>query len=233
MKNQWRYEMKYFLKLWGSCAYVTRKGFTHAWVNFGSFKKAELRIRDSTITAPGIRELSSFVKCLPTHYDKLKLLQRKVKPMDVNIECHFGRTTVNLPEDANAKRIIAEFTNLLSKIEPLLELAEIIIEQVQRRPLKTDTSVRFIGCGEIDGMSIEQWLAVRKEAGTKIDPNTAEVYCTFRQTLDPYGVYGELPEICQQVGRDCFAQSPGSDVWVWFGDLPDATERAICKRHSK
>jgi hypothetical protein len=149
------------------------------------------------------------------------------------ITCHFGRTTVNLPEDANAKKIIAEFTNLLSKIEPLLELAEVIIEQVQRRPLKTDTSARFIGYGEIDGMSIEQWLAVRKEAGTKIDPATAEVHWAYRQSLDPYGVYGELPEICQQVDREHFARSPGSYVWVWFGDLPDATERAICKRHSK
>ena len=115
-----------------------------------------------------------------------------------------------------------------------LVAALVMIEQVQRRPLKTDTSVRFIGCGEIDGLSIEQWLAVRKAAGTKIDPNTAEVEWAYRQTLDPYGVYGELPEICQQVGRDYFARSPGSDVWVWFGDLPDATERALWKRyHSK
>ena len=77
--------MKYFLKLWGSSAYVTRKRLTYAWVNFRSPKKAVLRIRDSSITAPGIRELCSFVKSLPTHYDRLKLRQRKAKPMDHRI----------------------------------------------------------------------------------------------------------------------------------------------------
>jgi hypothetical protein len=221
--------MKYFLKLWGSCAYVTRQRFNHAWL---TPKKAELCIPDSRITAPDLRELSSFVKSLPTHCDRLKLLLHKAK-QDKIIEWHFERTTVSLRQDANARKIIAQFTNLLSKIEPLLELAEVIIKQVECRPLKTDTSVRFIGYGEIDGLSIEQWLAVRKEAGTKIDPNKAEVDWAYAQTLDPYGVYGELPEICQQVGREHFARSPGSDVWVWFGDLPDATHRAICKRHSK
>jgi hypothetical protein len=43
---------------------------------------------------------------------------------------------------------------------------------------------------------IEQWLAVRKEAGLKIDPETAEVDWDYGQTLDPYGVLDEweLPE---------------------------------------
>ena len=37
------------------------------------------------------------------------------------------------------------------------------------------------------------WLAIRKEAGRKIDPETAEVDWIYAQTLDPYGVYPDLP----------------------------------------
>ena len=75
------------------------------------------------------------------------------------------------------------------------------------------------------------WLAGRKEAGLKIDPETAEVEWTYAQTLDPYGVYPELPEEYWQVGREYFARSPGSDVSVWFGDLPGATRDALWEKH--
>jgi hypothetical protein len=79
---------------------------------------------------------------------------------------------------------------------------------------------------------VEQWLAIRKEAGLKIDPETAEVQYIYAQTLDPYGVDPDLPEEYQQVGREYFARSPGSDVWVHFGDLPEATREALWKKHS-
>jgi hypothetical protein len=39
----------------------------------------------------------------------------------------------------------------------------------------------------------EQWLAIRKEAGLKIDPETAEVYWTYAQTEDPYGIIPTCP----------------------------------------
>jgi hypothetical protein len=82
-----------------------------------------------------------------------------------------------------------------------------------------------------DQMTVEQWLATRKEAGLYIDPETAEVDWTYAQTLDPYGVHPDLPEECRQVGREYFARSPGSDIWVNFGDLPDHTRDALWKRH--
>jgi hypothetical protein len=41
------------------------------------------------------------------------------------------------------------------------------------------------------------------------------------------------PEECQQVGREYFARSPGSDIWVWFGDLPEATRTALWERHKQ
>jgi hypothetical protein len=79
-------------------------------------------------------------------------------------------------------------------------------------------------------VTLEDWLAARKETGLLIDPETAEVLWTYAQTLDPYGVDPELPEELQQIGREYFARSPGSDVWVWFGDLPDATRDALWAR---
>ena len=43
-------------------------------------------------------------------------------------------------------------------------------------------------------ISVEEWLAIRKEAGTTIDPQTAEVMCRYGITTDPYGVYPDLSE---------------------------------------
>ena len=55
------------------------------------------------------------------------------------------------------------------------------------------------------------WLASRKEAGLKIDPETAEVEWTYAQTLDPYGVY---PSFRRNTGRSGGNTSP---------DLPEMT----------
>jgi hypothetical protein len=79
---------------------------------------------------------------------------------------------------------------------------------------------------------VKNWLQIRREAGLQIDPETAEVDWNYARTLDPYGAYPELQEEFQQVGRAFFARSPGSDVWVWFGDLPKATREALWRRHS-
>jgi hypothetical protein len=76
----------------------------------------------------------------------------------------------------------------------------------------------------------EEWLAIRKEEGLKIDPDTAEVTWHYAQTFDPYGVDPDLPEELQQIGREYFARSPGSDVWVHFGDLPDEVREALWQR---
>jgi hypothetical protein len=80
-------------------------------------------------------------------------------------------------------------------------------------------------------MTKEQWLAIRKKAALRIDPETAEAEWTYAQTLDPYGVDPGLPEELQQVGREYFARSPGSDVWVWFGDLPEKIRGALWEKH--
>jgi len=84
-----------------------------------------------------------------------------------------------------------------------------------------------------ENAEVEQWLAIRKEAGLKIDPETAEVDWGYGLTLDPYGVRDEweLPEEFHQVGREYWARAPGSDVWVHFGDLPKTVREKIWARH--
>jgi hypothetical protein len=80
-------------------------------------------------------------------------------------------------------------------------------------------------------LNVEEWLAIRKEEGLKIDPDTAEVSWHYAQTLDPYGVYPDLPEELQQIGREYFARSPGCDIWVHFNDLPDKVSDALWEKH--
>jgi hypothetical protein len=80
-------------------------------------------------------------------------------------------------------------------------------------------------------MTDEEWLNVRKEEALKIDPATAEVDWIYAQTLDPYGIDPDLPEECQQVGREYFARRPGSDIWVWFGDLSEKTRDQLWDLH--
>lgn len=80
-------------------------------------------------------------------------------------------------------------------------------------------------------MSVEHWLAIRKAEALKIDPEAAEVFWTYGQVVDPYGIDPDLPEEWKCIGRVYFARRPGSEIWVCFDDLPRATEAALWERH--
>src|SRR5262249_19046156 len=77
---------------------------------------------------------------------------------------------------------------------------------------------------------VEEWLAIRKREALTIDVETAEVTWWYAQTMDPYGVDPNLPEEYYQIGREYFACRPGSDIWVWFGDLPKETKAGLLKK---
>jgi hypothetical protein len=81
-----------------------------------------------------------------------------------------------------------------------------------------------------DLMTVDQWLAIRKEAALQIDPETAEVDWVYARVGDPYRI-GLVPDEECTIGREYFARAPGSDVWVWFGDLPEATSDALWEKH--
>jgi|SRR5450759_2373111 hypothetical protein len=82
-----------------------------------------------------------------------------------------------------------------------------------------------------DQITVERWLQIRKEAGLKIDPETAGVAWWYGLGDDPYGMRTELAEERDGIGREYFACSPGSDIWVNFSDLPKATRDALWEKY--
>jgi hypothetical protein len=82
-------------------------------------------------------------------------------------------------------------------------------------------------------LAVDQWLAIRKEAGPRIDPEVAEVASWHAYTIDPYGVCSDIPEEAQTFGREWFARSPRSDAWVLFDDLPGETQAALSEPNGR
>jgi hypothetical protein len=80
-------------------------------------------------------------------------------------------------------------------------------------------------------MTTEEFLAGRKAAGRRIDPNSADLEFTFgwAQVVDPYGVLDVPPEY-DCVGRVYFARWPDSGGWVSFDDLPDEARDELWRR---
>jgi hypothetical protein len=79
---------------------------------------------------------------------------------------------------------------------------------------------------------VEEFLAIRREAAQHIDPETAEVEWDHGMGADPYGIDRDLPEERQQVGRIYFARLPGSDIWIWVGDLPETVRLALWEKQN-
>ena len=67
----------------------------------------------------------------------------------------------------------------------------------------------------------KEWLAVRRDAGLKVDPKNAEIDYCYGPIGDPYEIGPKMLGELHQVGRVYFARSPGSKVWVAFDDLPE------------
>jgi len=76
----------------------------------------------------------------------------------------------------------------------------------------------------------KSFLQTREEAGLRIDLQTAEVMWTYARVGDPYGLFPPTWDSC--VGREYWARTPGSDIWVCFDDLPQAIMEALLARHS-
>jgi len=73
------------------------------------------------------------------------------------------------------------------------------------------------------------WLAERKEAAKRIDPDNVEVECWRVFVTDPYCVRPH--PITDLTHNQCFARTPGGDDgWVWFEDLPEATQEEMGRK---
>ena len=107
-------------------------------------------------------------------------------------------------------------------INPMLEL---VTKAVNEYDLSVDEIL-----ATVRNAKVEQFLALKKATGLKIEPETAKIMWEYVSVLDPYGVHN-LPyeETC--IGRDHFVCAPGSDEWVWFGDLPTGVWDAIREKH--
>jgi hypothetical protein len=99
--------------------------------------------------------------------------------------------------------------------------------------------------------SIETKLTVAREEAYRIDPEIAEMGWDYRYISDPYAVLDERPDArvipdmdeirdmdeipveAKCLGREWFARSPKSEIWVWFGDLPGAVAEALMQRHAR
>ena len=80
---------------------------------------------------------------------------------------------------------------------------------------------------------VKEFRSIHKAAGIEIDPAEAEVKWEYGQPGDPYRLNPDSPDEEQQVGRVYFARSPRSDIWVWFGDLPETTKTVLWERHKE
>jgi hypothetical protein len=92
-----------------------------------------------------------------------------------------------------------------------------------------DTAIELLEA-QMEKPEVREWLTIRREAGLKLDPKTAEVTWWHAQTLDPYGVCNEFPKRLSCVGRAYFARSPENNIWVEFGDLPETVRTALWRR---
>jgi hypothetical protein len=80
--------------------------------------------------------------------------------------------------------------------------------------------------------NVPEWLADCKREALEIDPETAEVRYFYVQLMDVYGVHPDLPEELREADHVQFVRRPGSDIWVWWGDLPTATlEKLLVREH--
>jgi hypothetical protein len=76
----------------------------------------------------------------------------------------------------------------------------------------------------------KKFYEIRKKEGRKINPETAEVMRICIGSTDPYGLFPERPY--DSFGRENFYRNPGSDIWVFEGDVPVAIREAIWKKRA-
>ena len=87
-----------------------------------------------------------------------------------------------------------------------------------------------------DLLPVIKYINKRRKEGRKIDARTAKVGWWYCELEDPYNIIPAsyvdsefFQRYLQMIGREYFARRPGSKIWVWIGDLPRRTARALQK----
>ena len=198
--------MKYAVNIIDGCAYVhgnTKKG-EHVYIFADG--ATWLSIQGIHLRTPTLYDLFLFVGTLP------KKLSRSIgKPSSDKMHWRFGRNQISLTRNVDPAKLIKKIAAFLRRIGPLLEMVAMIREQINRRPLTGNASINLYTPRQvIDGVAVEDWVAMHKAAGEKIDAKTAKVHRTFTFVGYPYNIYPELPDEVKCTTRDYFARAPGS-----------------------
>jgi hypothetical protein len=129
---------------------------------------------------------------------------------------------------ADADEAIRKFSRVARDMMPVMQIGRVIYAQAKLTPLRSSTSLKFyLPSRAIDGRPTEQWLEERRQAAQAINIETAEIASSIRSTFDPYEVYRKVPSRHRyDRHQEYFFRAPDSDIWVWFGDLPEATQNA-------
>ena len=133
-----------------------------------------------------------------------------------NIECPHAMTR----RETDGETCCCRQTDWVSPIFPMA--ASYLVGAVIRQ-----TSTSRKGYKMIE-KNVKQWLAILKKAGLHIDPETAEIDRNYAQTLDPYGVYPDLPGFW----LDAMAIERAAEQNCYFGNPPancDLCERAFAQ----
>jgi hypothetical protein len=76
---------------------------------------------------------------------------------------------------------------------------------------------------------VEAELAERKAEGALIDPENCEIIKYYAEAVDIYGLF-DVPDEWSCVGSELFVRTLPDGDWVWVGDLPEETCKAVLKR---
>jgi hypothetical protein len=100
-----------------------------------------------------------------------------------------------------------------------------------KREALWDQVARYADPHLVDGMPIEEWIAIRKAETKLIDPETALLVLQYFNHSDPYA----LGIVCDDddepyYNYGWFVRRPGSGIWVYFGDLPQSVQDRLEER---
>jgi hypothetical protein len=85
--------------------------------------------------------------------------------------------------------------------------------------------------GGMTAKAAQAFRARRIKEGKRIDPETCEVMAGYARAVDPYNIFEEpVPDEWSWVGKEFFARNLPDGHWVWFGDLPEETYKALFER---
>ena len=174
-----------------------------------------------------IKHLAEFAASLPMHVDLLNKQPRRHRNRYVEYEIGNGKIQFS----GDASKAVKQFSRTVKRIWPLLELARCMLEQMDHCTLTASVALGvFVPKQEIDGVPVKEWLASRKEAALKIDPETAMISRAYVNPANPYGVYSEIPDYVKEVTDDYYARAPGGKIWVYRGDLPEADRLCLGRK---